>query len=126
MSDIVFSGVTYAEIVDADNNPTRVAAEVLGVVFSGLRDAVKAFTRAKAGLMAGTLTPAAFAAAARAFGDVTVEAREVLRAIPLKTTARGGATPQTVWCEYFEGVDARLERNMTRTDAKAKNKRSFS
>ena len=126
MSDIVFSGVTYAEIVDADNNPTRVAAEVLGVVFSGLRDAVKAFTRAKAGLMAGTLTPAAFAAAARAFGDVTVEAREVLRSIPLKTTARGGATPQTVWCEYFEGVDARLERNMTRTDAKAKNKRSFS
>lgn len=125
MSNVEFNGVTFSDIVTEDGNPTSVAADVLGAVHAGLADAVKAFNGAKRGLMSGNVTPPAFANEARAFGDITVAAREVLTSIPRKTTARGGATPQTVWCAYFEGVDAALERNMTRADAKAANKRAF-
>ncbi len=125
MSDMEFNGVTFTGLTTDDGNPTAVAADLLREVHGGLADAVKAFNGAKRGLMAGTVTPPAFANEARAFGDITVEARDILRAIPRKTTARGGATPQTVWCAYFEGVDAALERNMTRADAKAANKRAF-
>lgn len=125
MSIIEFNGVTFTEVVDADGNPTRVAAEVLGRVYAVMAEAVKVERTARRTLMQGNATPAAYANAARAYADVVVEVRDVLRAIPRKTTARGGATPQTVWVEFFEGVDADLERNMTKADAKAKNKKAF-
>ena len=125
MSNVEFNGVAFEGIITEDGNPTAIAADLLGAVHSGLADAVKAFNKSKRDMMSGNVTPPAFATAARAFADITEAARGVLRDIPRNATARGGATPQTVWCAYFEGVDAALERNMTRADAKAANKRSF-
>ena len=118
-------GTDLATTVDADGNPTRDAAVFLREVFEILTDATKAFNAAKRNLLAGNMTDKAFVTSAGTYAAILREGRQALRALPSKTTARGGATRQSVWVAFFEGVDASLERNMTKADAKALNKRSF-
>ena len=124
MTNLEFNGTTFDAITTDDGNPTAQAAQALRLIHGTMIDAGKVFNKAKRSLMGGS-APEDFARAAGAYGVVVEAVREGIRALPLKTTAKGGATPQTVWCEFFEGVDARLERNMTRADAKAANKRTF-
>jgi len=125
MSKTDIFGVAIEVLTDDDGNPTRDAAAFLREVFATLTDATKAFNTAKRNLLAGNMTDKGFTASAGTYAAILREGREALRAIPAKTTARGGATRQSVWVSFFEGVDASLERNMTKADAKALNKRSF-
>ena len=120
-----FNGTTFDAITSEDGNPTAQAAQALRLIHGTMIDAGKAFNRAKRLLMAGTLDAGGFSDNAGVYAAIVGQVRDAIRVLPLKTTAKGGATPQTVWCEFFEGVDARLERNMTRADAKAANKRTF-
>lgn len=112
--------------------PTVDHAITLGRVYVRLAESQKAVKAADRGVKAswvnGNPEDAVIAQtdARESFSVVLLESWSILLSLPRGTTARGGATPQSVALHFFSGNANRdLKARMTPADARRINKVSF-
>lgn len=108
-------------VANEQGDATPEAAVALQKCYNIISAALKARTSAMKKFLAGTIQDREFGAAMKEFAGDVGTVRSALHAIPANAVASSTATRQTIYVEFFNGVDAALAANMTKTDAKAAN-----